>query len=127
DLEQGEIRVLHAKGGQPLVLPISRVVARDLRAYVRTLPTGATLLFEGRGRQPLARRQAARRLAISAGKAGLAGKAHCHALRHGSALALYRRTRDVLVVQAALGHSSIESSARYARVDRAGLREALQG
>lgn len=126
DLEAGEIHVLSVKGGQPLVLPISRVVARELRAYLRTLPKDTVLLFNGSPGRPLTRRQAAKRLEKWAKAAGLGGRATCHGCRHTFATGLYRRTRDILVVQAALGHASVESSAIYARVDRAGLRAALR-
>jgi len=127
DLAAGEIRVLHVKGGVPLALPMSRVVARELQAYVATADLrGQDLLFGGQGSRPLTRRQAASRVADWARAAGLAGRATCHSLRHTFATTLYRRTKDILVVQAALGHASVESSAIYARVDRAGLREALR-
>jgi integrase/recombinase XerC len=128
DLERGEMRVLQVKGGQPLVLPVSRQVVRELKAYLRTIPDDrGGLLFPGRAGQPLGRRQAARRIAVAAQAAGLGGRAVAHALRHSFATGLYRRTGDILVVQAALGHASVESSAIYARVDRAGLRAALRG
>lgn len=126
DFAAGEIRVLHVKGGQPLALPVSRVVARELRAYIEREKIHG-LLFEGQDGRPLTRRQAASRIGDWAVAAGLAGKATCHSLRHTFGTRLYRRTRDILVVQAALGHASVESSAIYARVDRAGLREALRG
>jgi integrase/recombinase XerD len=40
------------------------------------------------------------------GKAGLPKDVHPHMLRHTFATALYRQTKDIRLVQKALGHSS---------------------
>ena len=48
-----------------------------------------------------------------------------HSLRHTFATELYRRTRDLGLVQAALGHASITSTMVYARVDEERLRAAI--
>jgi site-specific recombinase XerD len=123
DLQLGEMRVLHVKGDQPIVLPLSRQVVRELKAYLRMLPGDRDgLLFP----QPLCRRQAARGSEVAADGAVRGGRAVAHALRHSFATRLYQRTGDILVVQAALGHACVESSAVYARLDRAGLRAALR-
>lgn len=125
DLERGELAVRCTKGDRPLVLPMSKDVARDLRAYLRGRPDG--LLFPGGGGQPLTRRQAARRIAAWAKVAGLAGRVSAHVLRHCFATALYEQTGDVLVVQRALGHRSVDSTMVYATVGEGRLRAALRG
>jgi site-specific recombinase XerD len=83
------------------------------------------LLFPGTDGRPLTRRQAGRRIARWARTAGLAGRVSAHALRHTLATRVYGKTRDILLVQAALGHRSVSSSAVYARADEPALRAAL--
>ena len=45
--------------------------------------------------------------------------------RHSFALDLYRRTRDIALVQAALRHASITTTMTYARADQQSVREAI--
>jgi len=48
-----------------------------------------------------------------------------HALRHSFAVALYARSRDIALVQRALGHESIVSTLRYASTTDEQLRRAM--
>jgi integrase len=50
-----------------------------------------------------------------------------HDLRHSFAIRIYRKTRDLLLVQAALRHRSIASTTAYARTDDAAVRAAVGG
>jgi site-specific recombinase XerC len=70
-------------------------------------------------------RQVQRRLSQWLTKAGVQGRFSPHSLRHTFATELYRRTRDVALVQAALGHASIASTMVYARCDQQSVREAI--
>lgn len=125
DLEHGEMRVHTTKGDRPLALPLSPTAVRDMRVYTSAHPPG--LLFPGGNGEALSRRQAARRLAIWAERAGLVGRATAHALRHTFATALYAQTGgDLLLVQQALGHRSVTSTQVYATVAPGRLREILQ-
>src|SRR4030095_11947808 len=58
-------------------------------------------------------------------KAGVRGRFSPHSLRHSFSLDLYRRTRDIALVQAALRHASITSTTCYARADQQSVREAI--
>ena len=71
-------------------------------------------------------RQARRRLRQWLERSG-AEPSSPHALRHAFAMRLYRRTRDLLLVRRALGHASVASSLRYARVEDEELRAAMIG
>jgi integrase/recombinase XerD len=123
DAARGQIHVRRTKGDAPITLPISRTVARDLRAYVRALE--GDLLFPGKAGQPLNRRQAQLRIGRWAVAAGLKGRVSAHVLRHIFAARLYARTGDLLVVQQALGHRAVASTMAYARANASRLRTAL--
>jgi site-specific recombinase XerC len=70
-------------------------------------------------------RHAQRRLGIWCMAAGVERRISPHDLRHSFAIRLYKRTRDLLLVQQALRHRSIASTTVYARCDEGRLREVL--
>jgi integrase/recombinase XerC len=123
DLERGEVNVQAAKGNRVEVTYLSPALRTHLSSYLGGRQPGP--LFPGANGRPLSRRHAARRLSIWMERAGCRGAAHPHSLRHTFALRLYERTGDLLLVQAALGHRSIQSSTAYARASSARLREVL--
>ncbi len=49
-----------------------------------------------------------------------------HQLRHRFATRLYASQRDILLVQAMLGHASVGTTQRYVRFDRSLMRDAVQ-
>ena len=125
DLERGELRVLRTKGDAPLTLPVSRQVARELRAYLGGATAGP--VFPGAAGRVLTGRQAGRRIAELARAAGLAAKASAHVLRHVFACRLLKDTGGNLpIVQQALAHRSIASTTVYARLEGSALRAALR-
>jgi integrase len=124
DLARGELHVRKAKNDAPVVLPLSRAAARDLRMHLRRCGDG--YLFPGDD-GPLTRRQAGRRIEEAAERAGLAGRASAHVLRHVFACRLLKATGGNLpLVQQALAHRSIASTTIYARVEAGALRAALR-
>ncbi|MFN0007032.1 MAG: tyrosine-type recombinase/integrase [Planctomycetota bacterium] len=123
DLERGELALRRTKGDVPTSLPLSRAVREHLRSYLEGRPDGP--LFTGRGGRALCARHAQRRLGIWCRKAGVERRTSPHDLRHSFAIRLYKRTRDLLLVQQALRHRSIASTTVYARCDEGRLREAL--
>jgi len=126
DLDRGELRVRTAKHGrQDRVLLGDRIRDR-LATYLASDLEGSqdSPLFPGRVGKAVTTRHAARRLALWCERAGL-GPISPHALRHSFAQRLYRKTGDVLLVQAALHHRSVTSTQVYARPDEDALRAAL--
>lgn len=69
------------------------------------------------------RRTAQRTFHAYARTARLPRRLYLYCLRHTAATRIYRKTRDIAVVQALLGHDSPETSCIYAHVTRDILRE----
>jgi integrase/recombinase XerC len=124
DLERGELALRFTKGNCPVSVPLSRTVAAHLRSYMEGRADG--YLFTGRNGRALCARHAQRRLGIWCRKAGVERRISPHDLRHSFAISLYRRTRDLLLVQQALRHRSIVSTTVYARTDDAAVLLALE-
>jgi site-specific recombinase XerD len=73
-------------------------------------------LFPGRRTQPLTTRQFGRLFKEAAKAAALRKTVSLHSLRHSFATHLLERGEDIRVIQALLGHSKPETTARYSRV-----------
>jgi integrase/recombinase XerD len=87
------------------------------RFYDGGVPVQERLLFPGRKRgQPLTTRQLNRLFHETADAAGIRKAVNLHSLRHSFATHLYDRRVDIRTIQALLGHSKLETTARYARV-----------
>jgi site-specific recombinase XerD len=117
DLERGELQLRTTKGNCPVSVPLSRAICDHLRGYLAGRPRG--LLF------PISSRHAQRRLEQWCERAGIEHRVRPHDLRHSFAIRIYRKTRDLLLVQAALRHRSIASTTVYARTDDAAVRAAV--
>ena len=114
DLGRGTIAVRRAKGDRPRVAYVPAEIRARLAAWV-----------EGReGRLfPMSARHAQRVIERMAREAGVVASAH--SLRHSLAQKLYRKTGDIEVVRAALGHASVATTVRYARCDEGAVRRAV--
>jgi site-specific recombinase XerD len=119
DLERGELQLRTTKGNVPTSVPLSRAICDHLRGYLAGRPCG--LLF------PISSRHAQRRLEQWCARAGIEHRVRPHDLRHSFAIRIYRKTRDLLLVQQALRHRSIASTCVYARTDDAAVRAAVGG
>jgi site-specific recombinase XerD len=118
DLERGEVHVRRAKGDRRAIALLPRGVRDHLRQYL----AGRT---EGPVFPRMTARHANRRLKYWLAKAGIEAMASPHTLRHCFGQAVYNRTHDILLLQTALGHASVVSTAIYARADRERLRAVL--
>lgn len=112
DLEEGTLRIRHAKGGreQDVVIPEG---LREVLAGYLAQGEGGGPLFPGPGGRPICARHAQRRLAGWLRRAGVTRRVSAHALRHSFAVAVYSSTKDLVRLQARLGHRSILSTSVY--------------
>lgn len=123
DLERREIRLRVAKGQAPERVIVGRELHDHLVAYLADRPAGA--LFTTAGGTRLGQRQAQRRIEQWLARSGAGKGASAHSMRHAFALRLYRRTRDLGLVQRALRHRSIGSTLVYARASDEDVRAVL--
>jgi site-specific recombinase XerD len=111
------LRVEHGKGGKDRYAMLSPCLLEILRAYFRMLRPAAPWLFPSwrphkhvtAGAVQTACREAWQR-------SGLAKRVTAHLLRHAFATHLLESGVDTRVIQALLGHSRIDTTARYTAV-----------
>jgi len=120
DAARSVIHVRGAKGGKERLVMLSPQLLGLLRAYWKQVRPPAPWLFASRTGSHLAAGVARKALKRAAVQAGL-GKKNVtpHVLRHSFATHLLERGTDLRLIQVLLGHSSIKSTTRYARVSAA--------
>jgi integrase/recombinase XerD len=122
--------LLSGKGGKQRRVPLGRMAAAALEAYlVQVRPSlvvlgrGTPTLFLNSRGGPLSRQSAWMVLRTAAERAGLATGISPHTLRHSFATHLMDGGADVRVVQELLGHSSVTTTQIYTLVTVDRLRE----
>jgi integrase/recombinase XerD len=116
DGARGVIRVRHGKGNKAREAKLSQSLYVWLRKYwTQERPPQPYVFANQQGRLPQVAtiREA---LALAAKEAGIKKRVTPHVLRHSFATHLLEQGTDLRVVGALLGHASITSTARYARV-----------
>src|ERR1700758_4851149 len=125
DREQKIIRIVQSKGRKDRHVMLPSEVLKLLRQWWKERPTahdaGVTpehrWLFPGRRKhRPMTTRQLGRLFKEAAKAAALRKTVPLHSLRHSFATHLLERGRDIRVIQALLGHSKLETTARYSLV-----------
>jgi site-specific recombinase XerD len=110
------IRVEQGKGRKDRYVMLSPQLLSILRSYWR-LARPAYWLFPGRDREhpidPTVLHAACRSACAAA---GLSKRVTVHTLRHSFATHLLENGTDIRIIQALLGHSNLNSTARYTRV-----------
>ncbi len=119
DIARRELRLRSAKGDREERVPLPQSISEDLATYIGDKQRGA--LFAGQHGSAMSVRHAQRLYSRFAQRAGIRCT-RTHSLRHSFATRLYERTSDVLLVQRALTHRSIQSTMVYARCDDRRLR-----
>jgi integrase/recombinase XerD len=119
DLEERRLWVRVAKRGKQALVWIDAELAALVAEHLGDRTEGA--LFESNEGLPISARSVQRRLARWCQRAGLRRAASPHDLRHTYAVGLYRESRDIERVRAALGHESIATTGRYARYMNGGI------
>jgi site-specific recombinase XerD len=116
----GRLLLVRGKGDKERVVPLADEAVAALRGYLaHRVPSESRRLFvSARGGHPVHNRTIARMVQTVIGKAGLTGKGiSTHKFRHTFATQLIRRGVDVRTVQELLGHSSLQTTAKYLHSD----------
>jgi site-specific recombinase XerD len=123
DGARGVIIVRHGKGNKAREAKMSQSLYAWLRAYwARERPPLPHLFASKAGKLPT-HATVREALAAAAKEAWIKKRVTPHVLRHSFATHLLEHGTDVRVVGALLGHASIKSTARYARVTEKLVRE----
>jgi site-specific recombinase XerD len=138
DHDGEQVRV-EGKGRKTRFVPVGEPAMAALRAYLergrgallgagRAAAPGeadaAQAFFLSRSGKRLGTSDVRRRLRLWARRAGAAGEATPHSLRHSFATHLLDGGADLRVIQEMLGHASVSSTQIYTRVESARLRSA---
>jgi len=119
NLEERQL-LIRGKGDKERVVPLTDQVVEAIHAYLphRTKTQSRHLFVSAWKGHPIHGRCINRMLKIVVGKAGLAGQGITpHKLRHTFATHLIRNGVDIRTVQELMGHSELETTAKYLHSD----------
>lgn len=125
DGPRGVILVHHGKGNKAREAKLSKGLYQWLRQYwARERPPLPYLFASKKTQKPPTQQTIRKAIADAAKRAGLKKHVTPHVLRHSFATHLLEEGTDIRVVGVLLGHASIQSTARYARVTEKLVRNA---
>jgi site-specific recombinase XerD len=117
------IHVRHGKGAKDRLVPLSRRLLEELRAYWR-LHRPRTWLFPGhKPDQPITGSNMQRRFGRLVRRVGLNKHCSLHTLRHSYATHLLEAGVDILTLKMLLGHRTLETTTRYLHVSTQRLQQ----
>jgi len=128
DPDRMVLRIEQAKGAKDRYAKLSEPMLILLKAWWRAGHAGGVMLsggwlFPGQNPvNPLTTRQLRRAFDSARQAAGIDKKVSLHTLRHCFASHLLEQKVDIRVIQVLLGHTKLETTARYARVANTTLR-----
>ena len=119
DSRRGLIHVHDGKGGKDRYVMLSKRLLAVLREYWKAARPPGPYLFPGTdGADTVHRMMVNRALKQAAVDAGITKKVTPHSLRHTFATHLLEGGTDIRTIQVLLGHGSIRTTARYAKVSK---------
>ena len=117
DSQRGLIRVEQGKGRKDRYVMLSERLVKVLRCYWRAArPAGDWMFPSWRKEKHLSVNALSQACRDAAKACGMTKRITAHTLRHCFATHLLEDGTDTRVIQALLGHSRIETTARYVRV-----------
>jgi integrase/recombinase XerD len=124
DAARGVIRIRHGKGGKAREAKLSPFLYEWLRQYwARVRPPKPYLFASHKTGKPPIMATVRKAITLAVKQAWISKHVTPHVLRHSFATHLLEQGTDVRVVGALLGHASLQSTARYARVTEKLVRE----
>ena len=131
DSKRMTLRVEQGKGHKDRYALLSPVLLEHLRSWWRYADAQRRMLKGGwlfPGQNPVSHisvRQLSRVCQAAARDAGIEKRVSMHTLRHSFATHLLEAKVDIRVIQVLLGHTRLETTARYAQVATSVLREVV--
>ncbi len=120
DGQRGVLRVRHGKGDRARDVRLSPGLLQYLRDYwYRERPPRPYLFASRRTGRPPTPDAVRRAFALAQEQAGITKRVRPHVLRHSYATHLLEAGTDIRVIQALLGHRSLQTTMRYTRVSTA--------
>jgi integrase/recombinase XerD len=111
------IHVRIAKGGIPRDIGLSPILLERLKVYWRRLKPRDWLFPSAmRPDQPLERKSIRMAISLAGRRAGIDRRVTPHVFRHSCATHMLEAGADLRTIQVLLGHSDIQTTARYLRV-----------
>jgi site-specific recombinase XerD len=124
DGKRGVIRVHHGKGNKAREAKLSKSLYQWLRQYWALQRPPLPYLFASKKtRKPPTMRTIRKAIADAVKRAGIKKHVTPHVMRHSFATHLLEQGTDIRVVGVLLGHASLQSTTRYARVTEKLVRE----
>lgn len=116
DSPRMQLRVSNPKGGRERVVPITRQLLDELRAWWKVHRPKRWLFAQGPDQDPICKGTAQNIYYRALRRAGLQKKLGIHALRHTFATLMLENGVEITAVQKLLGHASLSSTVRYLHV-----------
>lgn len=116
DWRSGKLKVVQGKGQKDRILWLNEDCLLLVRQWREIKPDNTQTLFTSLNGKPLIDRYLRAMVKRYARKAGIAKDVHPHMLRHTFATDLYRETKNIRLVQKALGHSDLASTMIYTHI-----------
>ncbi len=126
DWMSGKLAVRQGKGQKDRILWINEGDLELLKSWRERRPEQSDLLFITLQGRPVLDRYLRAMVARVADKAGIEKRVHPHLLRHTFATDLYRETKNIRLVQKALGHEDLSTTMIYTRIIDDELEDALR-
>lgn len=123
DSERGMIHVRHGKGGKDRYTLLSTRLLQELRDYWREHRPEPWLFLNKDGTKPLPAGTARHVYVTAKTRAGIDHGRGIHSLRHSFATHLMEGGVDLRTVQTLMGHSKLETTARYLHVTEKRLQQ----
>jgi len=129
DLETGRLMVRNGKGSKDRGLWINGETLQLLNRWIRSLNRSSQNghIFITRDGGKMSRHYVLAMIYRLSKQAGLGKRAHPHMLRHSFATDLLRQTKNLRLVQKALGHANLSTTQIYTHIVDDELEEAMKG
>ncbi|WP_267523036.1 tyrosine-type recombinase/integrase [Campylobacter sp. MG1] len=118
---------IHAKGNKYRVVLLDINLINNHLNYLKNIIAQDDFIFIGRNSKPLTQAYISRLIENVLLQAGIRKEKNgAHMLRHSFATLLYKKEKDLLLVQEALGHASLNTSRIYTHFDNDKLKLAAK-